>query len=255
MDELIYKDIVNSANETILREKADKELEYQNTKKKHKLKCLRNTGIAFILFFIVFKISEANLGHDYLMLNIIIAMIIGAIPICIVIATAPTKPKENWHQMICNCIKEDCISYFAELFDMSVSNIEYDVDNFISRNRKRLGVETVYTYRKYTNPATGRINTEKTTNYIEHFWLYKDKVDFVYDKLYEKYHKRIRSEIKENLSIEKSKLQNEQLSLKNENLKVKINLTKPWTCNFCGNMNRGDDMSCIKCGGIRPSEN
>ena len=196
MDELIYKDIVNSANENVLKEKADKELEYQNIKKKFKHKCILNIGIAFILFFIILSISEANLGHDYLMLNVIIAMIIGAIPMCIVLATAPSKPKINWHQMICNQVKEDCISYFAELFDMSVNNIEYDVSNFISRNRKRLGVETVYTYKKYINPVTGRVNTEKITNYIEHFWLDKQKVDFVYDKLYEKYHKRMKSEIK-----------------------------------------------------------
>ena len=147
MDELIYKDIVNSANETILREKEDKELEYQNKRKKFNSRFIITTGICLIIFAFLFAYTNHDNIYDTF-LSFIVIFILCSIPICVVIATAPTKPKDNWHQMICNQIKEDCISYFAELFDMSVSNIEYDVDNFISRNRKRLGVETVYTYRK-----------------------------------------------------------------------------------------------------------
>ena len=51
--------------------------------------------------------------------------------------------------------------------------------------------------------------------------------------------------------IEKSNLQVQQLKLQNEGIAIDNQQKKFWTCNFCGNMNRAEDMQCIKCGGQR----
>ena len=73
-----------------------------------------------------------------------------------------------------------------------------------------------------------------------------EDIDLIEKELKKKYEKQVVESELNQLKIENLKLQNESISIDNEQKKF-------WTCNFCGNMNRADDMSCIKCGGIRPS--
>lgn len=78
------------------------------------------------------------------------------------------------------------------------------------------------------------------------WWLIQGKTDVIIDALSRKYQR-------DNNEIVKSDLQVEHLKLQNESIAIDNTQKKFWTCQFCGNMNRADDMSCIKCGGIRPS--
>lgn len=80
---------------------------------------------------------------------------------------------------------------------------------------------------------------------IRDWWTDQEKIDVIVEALVRKY-KRTYNE------LEKSDLEVQNLKLQNESIAIDNTQKKFWTCQFCGNMNRADDMSCIKCGGIRP---
>lgn len=81
---------------------------------------------------------------------------------------------------------------------------------------------------------------------LKEWWMEQERIDVVIEALTRKY-KRTYNE------LEKSDLEVENLKLRNEGIAIDNTQKKFWTCQFCGNMNRADDMSCIKCGGVRPS--
>lgn len=261
MDEKAYMSIVNTARNHIEQRQIDDTYDYKIKRSKFN-KIFLIFGIISVVIFIAgiylykFAFANSEMISNANMLQIVgIMMSAGGIVLpFFIFSFIPRKNNVDYDIELYNEIKEDIIYYISSLCNTSVENISYDINNFITRNKRQLGVETKTIYSKFTNPATGRINTRQENISIESFWLDKRKVDFIYDKCCEKYHKKSTSMVKENLSIQKSQLQNENLSLKNETLKIKINLTKPWTCQFCGNMNRGSDMECLKCGGIRSSQ-
>ena len=78
------------------------------------------------------------------------------------------------------------------------------------------------------------------------FWQNVDCINGVRDLLSRKFKGIDFDNKSQDLKLENLKLQNESIAIDNTQKKF-------WTCQFCGNMNRADDMSCIKCGGIRPS--
>ena len=78
------------------------------------------------------------------------------------------------------------------------------------------------------------------------FWQNVDCINGVQDLLSRKFKGIDFDNKSQDLKLENLKLQNESIAIDNTQKKF-------WTCQFCGNMNRADDMSCIKCGGIRPS--
>ncbi len=78
------------------------------------------------------------------------------------------------------------------------------------------------------------------------FWQNVDCINGVQDLLSRKFKGIDFDNKSQDLKLENLKLQNESIVIDNTQKKF-------WTCQFCGNMNRADDMSCIKCGGIRPS--
>ena len=261
MDDKIYKSIVSSADQLIQKRIKLETAKYEIDIHKYYIRCLISIILAPILFIIGIKCASYPIDYSTIStttatwIQFIGYMSIGASIMLVghLLFTKPRKKSIDYDFEMTKEIKSALIYYWADLFDETLDNLTYDINNFITRNKKQLGVEVKTIYTQFRNPATNRINTKSENVNIEHFWLDKRKVDFIYDKCCEKYHKKSTSTIKENLSIQKSQLQNENLSLKNETLKIKINLIKPWTCQFCGNMNHGDDMSCLKCGGVRPS--
>lgn len=90
------------------------------------------------------------------------------------------------------------------------------------------------------------------------WWYNTDRVNVIKDELYKVLHIDKNNLEKSDLIVRKIQLQNEGLSidnehmkLQNESLSIDNEQKKFWTCQYCGNMNRGEDMSCIKCGANR----
>ena len=204
--------------------------------------------IVGIVIFIICGISIYWLITLNKLIAVLILVICGVgIPLGI-LCCAPQKANTDYHLILLNKVKEQCLEIFAQNLNISVYELSDALKTYISRNKKELEIEEAYNYNSFINPATGRVNTKKESFKIENFWLDKKKVDWIYNKLCTKYKK---SMVKEDLTIDKLRLQNEQLKLQNKELEIKIDLAKPWTCQYCGNMNRGDDMSCLKCGANR----
>ena len=95
-----------------------------------------------------------------------------------------------------------------------------------------------------TTVVDGIRHTETITTYD--FWQNTDCINGVKDLLGRKFKSINFTDSEQDLKLQNLKLQNESIAIDNTQKKF-------WTCQFCGNMNRADDMSCIKCGGIRPS--
>lgn len=90
------------------------------------------------------------------------------------------------------------------------------------------------------------LNSILTPDMKNNWWCVQGKIDVVCTALSRKYQRTANDLAKSDLEVENLKLQNESIAIDNVQKKF-------WTCQFCGNMNRADDMSCIKCGAIRPS--
>lgn len=90
------------------------------------------------------------------------------------------------------------------------------------------------------------LNSILTPDMKNDWWCVQGKIDVVCTALSRKYQRTANDMAKSDLEVENLKLQNESIAIDNVQKKF-------WTCQFCGNMNRADDMSCIKCGAIRPS--
>lgn len=122
-------------------------------------------------------------------------------------------------------------------------------------SRTRLDAELELLARVYPNAVLRSTTTNRyVANGVRHeekiisydFWQSLEHINTVEDLLAEKFKKRTYTNSKQELSLQ-------NLELKNESIAIDNTQKKFWTCQFCGNMNRADDMSCIKCGGIRPS--
>lgn len=254
MDDQIYNDIVTEVTTRIQKRKANEEYDYKIKLKKFYIRLEIFSAILVTLLIIAGFVIQNGFDDHYDRLSAwIITIFILFLPTTFILVSRPRQSTSNWNEMIYLGVREQVIQYFSDAIGISIEDVEYDIKNIISRNKRILNTTERWVYDKHYNPATGRINTSKELVLIESFWVEKSKVDFIFNRLCEKYHRKVNGIIKDELSVEKAKLQNENLSLKNETIKIKINLTRPWTCQFCGNMNRGDDMSCLKCGGIRPS--
>lgn len=256
MDDKIYRDIVERSTAYIQKQmdKDGHDYEIKNAAFHKKLRICTIISIIFLALGIAAcSINITNLDNYTTIRFSGILCILGSIGLMIfALNMKPQRADIDYDVLLYDEIKENIIYTFAGIFGTSEENVKYDINNLISRNKRQLGIEEQIICTRFYNNTTGRMNTKREKRNVEHFWLEKRKVDFIYDKFCEKYHKKSNERIKDDLSIEKAKLQNENLSLTNETIKIKINLTKPWTCQFCGNMNRGSDMECLKCGGIRP---
>lgn len=116
-------------------------------------------------------------------------------------------------------LRQFVISELCQQFNLSSYQIEYDLTPIINQHPE-----------------------------LSDWWTDQEKIDVVIEALMRKY-KRTNNE------LEMSDLKVQNLKLQNEGIAIDNTQKKFWTCQFCGNMNRADDMSCIKCGGIRPSMN
>ena len=199
-----------------------------------------------ISYVILLQINSIN-THNKLSFS---SIFIIAIFIFIIILCTWPKPKLkiiNKNEAMITLIRDDMIEIFVNDFDVDATSIKYDIHNILtSKNKSKFNLQTIVNQQRHYNPVTRRWNTTKETKIIEYFWLDFNQVYLLYNILYDKYYKKIINKQKEKLQLKKLELQNESIAIDNEQKRF-------WTCNFCGNMNRADDMSCIKCGGIRPS--
>ena len=101
---------------------------------------------------------------------------------------------------------------------------------------------------KSTKTNVDIVHNQYTTTTSYNFWQNVDCINGVQDLLSRKFKGIDFDNKSHDLKLENLKLQNESIAIDN-------NQKKFWTCQFCGNINRADDMSCLKCGGIRPSLN
>jgi len=254
MDDQIYNDIVTEVTTRIQKRKANEEYDYKVRLQKFYIRLeIFGAILAIILLIAGFVIHSSYEDYYDRLIAWIVTGFVLFLAAFFMLITRPIKSVSNWNEMIYLGVREQVIQYFSDAIGISIEDVEYDIKNIVSRNKRILNTTERWVYDQHYNPATGRMNTSKELVLIESFWIEKSKVDFIFNRLCEKYHRKVNGIIKDELSVEKAKLQNENLSLKNETIKIKINLTKPWICQFCGNMNRGDDMSCLKCGGVRPS--
>lgn len=116
-----------------------------------------------------------------------------------------------------NLLRQFVIAELCQQFSLSQYQIEYDLTPILNQHPE-----------------------------LNEWWIDQEKIDVVVEALIRKY-KRTYNE------LEKSDLQVENLKLQNESIAIDNIQKRFWTCTYCGNMNRADDMSCIKCGAIRPS--
>ncbi len=114
-------------------------------------------------------------------------------------------------------LKEYVISELCAQFGITQHQLEYDLKDIMTQH----------------------------PDYEVDWWAIKDKKDIVCNELSRKYKLAQNEMAKSDLEVENLTLLNESIAIDNEQKKF-------WRCNFCGNVNRADDMSCINCGGIRP---
>ena len=255
MNDSDYKDIISKSKSYIQNMKVDDELHYQSNMTSFYIK----VGLAIIVlivlsiisYFLYNSVDPLDNGAANKQFFSIILVVIGLVPIIVLIQLKPKRKNVNYDYLFYEEVKRLICNYLVEELNISYENIKYDLDTFISRNKRHLTIEEHYIYSQYVNRATGRVNTKKISQNLERFWLNKREVDFIYNKIHEKYKKLSIDTTKTNLSIEKIKLQNEMLKLQNESIAIDNQQKKVWTCAFCGNMNHADDMQCIKCGGQR----
>jgi len=126
------------------------------------------------------------------------------------------KLEEN-NKEIYSQLYELKLTYLSELFNTTKSQIIFDLEDIV-----------------------------KTHSTLFNWYQTNESTDVVIKALQEKYKMHTNKLITSDLQVENLKLQNEGIAIDNSQKKF-------WTCQFCGNMNRADEMSCIKCGGIRPS--
>ena len=127
-----------------------------------------------------------------------------------------TKVYAEKEKELCKELYNLRVSYLCERFDLTQAQLSYDL--------------------------TGILNTHP--QFKKDWWKYNDSVDVIENALEQKYRRHLSEEKTTELHIENLKLQNESLEIDNSQKAF-------WVCSFCGNTNRGEDMSCIKCGGIR----
>ena len=179
------------------------------------------------LFFFVVKSGTISVGNtpsssDTPTVNVFISACYVLIFVAVLSVCAwginRTKVYTDREQKLCKELIDLRVSYLCERFNLTQAQLNYDL--------------------------TGILNAHP--QFKQDWWKHNDYVDVIANALEQKYRRNTTEEKVSELHIENLKLQNESLEIDNSQKKL-------WVCSFCGNTNRGDDMSCIKCGGIRPN--
>ena len=192
-------------------------------KKQIALKC-RSTFKFFRLLVIIGWISYIFIGTLLIAGNMTVqsrGLTYFIIPVALLILFTKLANLPKSYEKKENKFKQELynhrIKYFQEIFNLTQAQLEYDL--------------------------TGILNAH--ISFKDNWWLTNESADVIENALNQKYKRTANEETKADLHIENLKLQNESLEIDNTQKKF-------WVCSFCGNTNRGDDMSCIKCGGTRP---
>lgn len=143
-------------------------------------------------------------------------IIVVALVIC-VCGINRAKVYKSRETKLCKELYDLRTTYLCERFELTRAQLSYDL--------------------------TGILNAHP--QFKTDWWKHNDNVDVIENALDQKYRRN-------STEVKASELHIENLKLQNESLEIDNSQKKFWVCTFCGNTNRGDDMSCIKCGGIRP---
>ena len=160
---------------------------------------------------------------------------------------------------VVNARKNKKIKAIEQEYNVARANTQNYVFDYLcsvfALSRTRLDAELELLARVYPNAVLRSTTTNRyVANGVRHeekiisydFWQSLEHIHTVEDLLAEKFKKRTYTNSKQELSLQNLELKNESIAIDNAQKKF-------WTCTYCGNMNRADDMSCIKCGAIRPS--
>ncbi len=200
--------------------------------------------IAPAVFFIVLLFALFMLGNVGILLLIILAIV--SFTILSIGREVYNDKKEKRIKQIEKEIEDTNIAgynlignCFCELFGITKVMLldELDLLSNSYPNIVRKSTNTVTTY------ENGNSHSVVTTTYL--FWQYDDCITGVKDLLERKFKARNFTDNEQDLKLQNLQLQNESIAIDNAQKKF-------WVCDHCGNTNRADDMSCIKCGAIRP---
>lgn len=197
--------------------------------------------VLLVLRFIVYH-TNINISPVYLLFGLLIflmAIIIGRKIVNDSKAKKVQSLEKEYNTAILN-LQNFVFAYFCSVFNLSKVRLDAELE-LLARTYPNVVLRSTVTYRRVVN---GMRHDEKIINYG--FFKSLEHIKAVEDLLAEKFKKRVYTNDKQDLSLQNLKLKNESLAIDNAQKKF-------WVCNFCGNMNRSDDMSCIKCGGVRPS--
>ena len=196
------------------------------------------------------KIQEENLKYRNKWEKVhlgTIALVLWAISICLILAFA--SQIKGTLGMICTILilfvlpifgilgheyKKICVNRATKAIDETQAKL-YSLGCSYLANYHCITVEKLL----YDLPYVFNAQINQTN-----WWMSINNVDVINEALKIKYNYVM-------TDLEKSNLQVQQLRLQNEGLAIDNQQKKFWTCTFCGNMNRADDMQCIKCGGQR----
>lgn len=181
-------------------------------------------GIIFLLSIFLFIVNY-RLGCLLFVVNLI-TFFIG-------MAFTPIGKRKDIDGMM----KKSIIQLLSTELNVSVPNIEYELNNVFRGHKELQGHEEIEIY------YVGKSKRQRPILVEDWFWN-EEKFIVVYDVLGKKFKKNIREE-------QKADLQVENLKLRNEGLEIDNSMKKTWECAYCGNINMGTEMNCIKCGASR----